>query len=143
MNINLKPSTLICSNKFQINFHSTASLDELRELPDDPDLIWDPYSDDSIIPYSSVSPTQNPPDVVKKNLCNFEHAINRSSTEILWTLKDFANAGKLMQQPPRNVNFYDEYEMRKVYSLIYDVFRCEFLFYFIFLCKKLFNFSSI
>ena len=99
-------------------------MDELRELSEE--LVWDPSADDTIIPYSSTSPTQNPPDIVKKPLCNQVHDMKVPS-EILWNLKDFANAGKLMQKPPSRVIFYDEYEMRKVYSLVYDVFRCKYL----------------
>lgn len=99
-----------------------ASLDELRELADE--LIWDPLTDYSIIPFSSTSPTQNPPDIIKKPFCNQVHDMKVPS-EILWNLKDFSNAGKLMQKTPSPVRFYDEYEMRKVYSLIYDVFRCK------------------
>lgn len=44
---------------------------------------------------------------------------------LIWNLKDFAKAGKLLKSPSMSVEFYDEYEMRKVYSLIYDVFRCK------------------
>lgn len=34
-------------------------------------------------------------------------------------------AAKLLSKPPLKVDFEDEQEMRCVYSLIYDVFRCE------------------
>jgi hypothetical protein len=44
----------------------------------------------------------------------------------MWDLSEFAKAGKLLKNPPMEVEFHDEYEMRKVYSLIYDVFRCEY-----------------
>jgi hypothetical protein len=43
----------------------------------------------------------------------------------MWDLAEFAKAGKLLKVPAMEVNFFDEYEMRKVYSLVYDVFRCE------------------
>lgn len=42
-----------------------------------------------------------------------------------WTLPTIANAAKLLRKPPINVNFQNEHEMRLAYSLIYDVFRCE------------------
>ncbi|XP_073836277.1 putative methyltransferase NSUN7 isoform X2 [Musca autumnalis] len=42
---------------------------------------------------------------------------------IIWTLEDITKAAKLLKKPPQNVEFSNEYEMRKVYSLIYDVFR--------------------
>ena len=39
-------------------------------------------------------------------------------------------AACLLSKPPRPVEFIDEQEMRFVYSLIYEVFRCEFTKYF-------------
>lgn len=44
----------------------------------------------------------------------------------LWVLEDIAKAGKLLSKPPIPCTFADEQEMRRVYSLIYDVFRCKF-----------------
>lgn len=43
------------------------------------------------------------------------------------TLSDFQvlKAARLLCKPPLEVHFVDEQEMRCVYSLIYDVFRCE------------------
>lgn len=43
-----------------------------------------------------------------------------------WRLEDIVRAGKLLHQPPLPVQFDDEYEMRKVYSMIYDVYRCRY-----------------
>ncbi|XP_052861422.1 uncharacterized protein LOC128268389 [Anopheles cruzii] len=40
-----------------------------------------------------------------------------------WRLEDIVRAGKLLHKPPLPVRFDDEYEMRKVYSMIYDVYR--------------------
>ncbi|XP_055592929.1 uncharacterized protein LOC129744438 [Uranotaenia lowii] len=40
-----------------------------------------------------------------------------------WRLEDIARAGKLLRRPPLGVTFNDELEMRKVFSMIYDVFR--------------------
>uniref|UniRef100_A0A182R0J2 SAM-dependent MTase RsmB/NOP-type domain-containing protein n=1 Tax=Anopheles farauti TaxID=69004 RepID=A0A182R0J2_9DIPT len=40
-----------------------------------------------------------------------------------WRLEDIVRAGKLLHKPPLPVEFDDEYEMRKVYSMIYDVYR--------------------
>ncbi|XP_050312514.1 uncharacterized protein LOC126747764 isoform X2 [Anthonomus grandis grandis] len=42
---------------------------------------------------------------------------------ITWTVGDISKAGCLLSSPPLAVNFDDEQEMRRVYSLIYDVFR--------------------
>lgn len=44
---------------------------------------------------------------------------------VTWTVNDLAKAGCLLTTPPRDVEFEDEQEMRVVYSLIYDVYRCE------------------
>uniref|UniRef100_A0A182PJE2 HECT domain-containing protein n=1 Tax=Anopheles epiroticus TaxID=199890 RepID=A0A182PJE2_9DIPT len=43
-----------------------------------------------------------------------------------WRLEDIVRAGKLLHKPPLPVSFDDEYEMRKVYSMIYDVYRCTY-----------------
>ncbi|XP_019548610.3 uncharacterized protein LOC109418830 isoform X1 [Aedes albopictus] len=40
-----------------------------------------------------------------------------------WRLEDIARAGRLLKKPPLEVSFDDEFEMRKVFSMIYDVFR--------------------
>lgn len=43
----------------------------------------------------------------------------------LWLLEDIAKAGKLLHKPRMTVEFADEQEMRRIFSLIYDVFRCK------------------
>lgn len=68
-----------------------------------------------------------------KTICNpdnvrFLHP-NISSADrapITWTVSDLAKAGCLLASPPIHTRFHDEQEMRRVYSLIYDVFRCKF-----------------
>lgn len=47
------------------------------------------------------------------------------SVETAWTASDIAKAGLLLANPPRLHHFDDEEEMRRVYSLVYDVFRCK------------------
>ncbi|KAE8746505.1 hypothetical protein FOCC_FOCC006739 [Frankliniella occidentalis] len=42
-----------------------------------------------------------------------------------WTCADLAKAGLLLALPPRPVDFDDEAEMRRVFALAYDVFRCK------------------
>lgn len=42
-----------------------------------------------------------------------------------WSLYDLATAAKLLRKPPIACAFCDEHEMRRVYSMIYDVFRCK------------------
>ncbi|KAH1019220.1 hypothetical protein HUJ04_009071 [Dendroctonus ponderosae] len=44
---------------------------------------------------------------------------------ITWTVGDISKAGCLLTIPPQHVDFDDEQEMRRVYSLIYDVFRLK------------------
>lgn len=48
-------------------------------------------------------------------------------TVITWTVCDIAKAGCLLSVPPIQTNFEDEQEMRRVYTLVYDVFRCEYI----------------
>lgn len=42
-----------------------------------------------------------------------------------WTCADLAKTGLLLAQPPVPVDFDDEAEMRRVFALAYDVFRCK------------------
>lgn len=44
---------------------------------------------------------------------------------VTWTITDLAKAGCLLCTPQINVVFENEQEMRRVYTLIYDVFRCK------------------
>jgi hypothetical protein len=69
-------------------------------------------------------------DVKKRKRCISYDMLSYCSSDenLIWDLCDYANAGKLLLKPPLVVNFIDEYEMRKVYSLIYDVYRCEYYF---------------
>lgn len=43
----------------------------------------------------------------------------------VWDLGDIAKAGMLLRRPKIPCTFENEHEMRRVYSLIYDVFRCK------------------
>lgn len=45
--------------------------------------------------------------------------------ETTWTASDIVKAGCILKIPPRPLHFEDEGEMRRIYSLIYDVFRCN------------------
>lgn len=42
-----------------------------------------------------------------------------------WGPRELAKAARLLERPALPVTFDDDHEMRRVYSLIYDVFRCE------------------
>ncbi|XP_018334354.1 uncharacterized protein LOC108743309 isoform X2 [Agrilus planipennis] len=44
-------------------------------------------------------------------------------SEITWTLTDIAKASYLLSIPPKQTQFDDDQEMRRVYTLIYDVYR--------------------
>lgn len=50
--------------------------------------------------------------------------IDMSSLSV-WDLSDIAKAGMLLRKPKIPCSFENEHEMRRVYSLIYDVFRCK------------------
>lgn len=53
-------------------------------------------------------------------------SLSRALTvETTWTGSDIAKAGCILTIPPRRLDFEDEGEMRRIYSLIYDVFRCN------------------
>lgn len=51
---------------------------------------------------------------------------NFDGPSIIWTVGDIAKAGCLLSSPPIATTFDDEQEMRRVYTLIYDVFRCKY-----------------
>ncbi|KAJ8958311.1 hypothetical protein NQ318_017457, partial [Aromia moschata] len=50
-------------------------------------------------------------------------SVIRGLAAITWTVSDIAKAGCLLGSPPLPATFEDEQEMRRVYTLIYDVFR--------------------
>ncbi|XP_050509383.1 uncharacterized protein LOC126886472 isoform X3 [Diabrotica virgifera virgifera] len=52
-----------------------------------------------------------------------KHQTKKGPSAITWTVSDIAKAGCLLSQPPLQTDFEDEQEMRRVYTLIYDVFR--------------------
>lgn len=78
--------------------------------------------------YSPISPNADRNLIKPLGDCDQELrlSVSHESNNVMWDLSEFAKAGKLLKTPPMDVEFYDEYEMRKVYSLIYDVFRCKY-----------------
>ncbi|XP_053954013.1 uncharacterized protein LOC128860477 [Anastrepha ludens] len=60
--------------------------------------------------------------VVKKK-CSQIRGKSLKDKSKFWNLSTIANAAKLLARPPKPLQFENEHEMRKVYSLIYDVFR--------------------
>lgn len=86
---------------------------------------WDP--DHQII----ISPLSTPASgsLTKRKRCIVDDPmdfvdVNRLSS---WNLHDLTAAGKLLRRPPLPCQFDDEHEMRRVYSMIYDVYRCKWL----------------
>ncbi|XP_037908651.1 uncharacterized protein LOC119650170 isoform X2 [Hermetia illucens] len=84
--------------------------------------IWDA---EHIFEYVSpmVSPGSGSSAGRKKCLIDYPMAYIDTNVIGCWSLETIGMAGKLLRKPPIAVKFDDEYEMRKVYSLIYDVFR--------------------
>jgi hypothetical protein len=101
---------------------------EPPDLPPLPELDSDGSVTEMVEVYSPISP--NAERIVVKPLgqCEeeFHLSVSHEGSTVLWDLSEFAKAGKLLKNPPMDVEFYDEYEMRKVYSLMYDVFRCKY-----------------
>lgn len=83
--------------------------------------------------YSPISPSADRNLIKPLGYCEleFQLSVSHENNNVMWDLREFAQAGKLLKVPPMDVDFYDEYEMRKVYSLIYDVFRCKCTHYFV------------
>lgn len=76
----------------------------------------------NIRPKKKTSKTTCKPD----NMRFLNQTISSTSrTTITWTVSDLAKAGCLLANPPINTRFNHEQEMRRIYSLIYDVFRCK------------------
>lgn len=76
-------------------------------------------------PTSSSQPQAKKP---RRSSASPESGLSLSTTlsmDTTWTVSDIAKAGHLLTVPPRPLCFEDEEEMRRVYSLIYDVFRCN------------------
>jgi hypothetical protein len=91
-------------------------------------VFWESTESCSAITSASTSPEQYDGYISKKRkICMSDDIISYCNADevSLWDSEDFAKAGKLLKKPPMPVNFVDEYEMRKVYSLIYDVYRCK------------------
>lgn len=104
----------------------------LHDLITKPDkIIWDPEADEyRISPHGSPGDLQSILDIQadRPRVCpRVDEGIEFTRIEEvnLWGLEDYAKAGKLLHRPPMPVVFIDEHEMKKVFSLIYDVFRCK------------------
>ncbi|PNF21705.1 hypothetical protein B7P43_G10336 [Cryptotermes secundus] len=74
-------------------------------------------------PTSSSQPQAKKP---RRSSSSLDSGLSLSSTlsmETTWTVSDIAKAAHLLTVLPRPLRFEDEEEMRRVYSIIYDVFR--------------------
>lgn len=101
---------------------------EQSDLPPLLELDSDPSFTEMVEIYSPISPNADRSVIKPLGQCEeeFHLSVSHESSTVLWDLSEFAKAGKLLKNPPMDVEFYDEYEMRKVYSLMYDVFRCKY-----------------
>lgn len=93
-------------------------LDTLREVQ-----LWDEaYAYGNL---SSKGRSAQSIDQSKAHLADPMNFIDTASLSV-WDLSDIAKAGMLLRRPKIPCGFENEHEMRRVYSLIYDVFRCKF-----------------
>lgn len=86
---------------------------------------WDPDFQTLVSPLST--PTSNAS--TKRKKCFIDNPANFIDTNIpiIWGLKDLVMASNLMNGDTAKVcSFSDEYETRRVYSMVYDVFRCKY-----------------
>ncbi|XP_055856969.1 uncharacterized protein LOC129919895 isoform X2 [Episyrphus balteatus] len=98
---------------------SSRTLEEITRRKERP--IFDPTF---VIEKFSPSSTPNGKFDLRKR-CAPDQPIEFIDANVLgcWPLENIAKAAKLLRKPPLSVEFGDEHEMRRVYSLIYDVFR--------------------
>ncbi|XP_055923266.1 uncharacterized protein LOC129953813 isoform X2 [Eupeodes corollae] len=98
---------------------SGMTLEQITRRKERP--IFDP---NFVIEKFSPSSTPNGRFDLRKR-CAPDQPIEFIDAEVLgsWPLENIAKAAKLLRKPPLPVEFGDEHEMRRVYSLIYDVFR--------------------
>lgn len=85
---------------------------------------WDPDSQLAISPMSTPASGFSS----KRKKCIVDDPMDFVDVDMLsiWNLNDLTRAGKLLRKPPLPCHFDDEHEMRRVYSMIYDVYRCKF-----------------
>lgn len=87
---------------------------------------WDPDFQTLVSPLSTPASSSS----VKRKKCVIDNPANFIDTNIpiMWSLKDLVMASNLLNGDAGKVcSFSDEYETRRVYSMVYDVFRCKYL----------------
>lgn len=116
---------LICLLIVHDRSQELSQIEPLPPLTEDEEKLLE----DSVLEsFSPISPSADRTLIKALGSCDqeFRLSVSHEGNNVLWDLSEFAKAGKLLKTPPMDVEFYDEYEMRKVYSLIYDVFRCKY-----------------
>lgn len=119
-------------NKEMCWFCRDQELSQIEPLPPlPPEATQKKQTSRELVPtpiFSPISPNADRNLIKPLGDCDeeFRLSVSHETNSVLWDLSEFAKAGKLLKNPPMDVEFYDEYEMRKVYSLIYDVFRCKY-----------------
>lgn len=78
----------------------------------------------NILPSKSQKDKQNQKCSID-SIKSIRRQLSANEVSIKWTITDIGKAGCLLTIPPIKVVFTDEEEMRRVYTLIYDVFRCK------------------
>lgn len=85
---------------------------------------WDPNFQYLVTPLSTPASTSSS----KRKTCIIDDPTDfiNENIPIAWTLMDLVMASKLLGGVSSKLcNFSDEYETRRVYSMVYDVFRCK------------------
>lgn len=116
----------MCENLFRLI--ELSQIEPLPPLPSD-EIPARQESEILMETYSPISPSADRNLIKPLGFCEqeFRLSVSHENNNVIWDLTGFAKAGKLLKVPPMEAEFYDEYEMRKVYSLIYDVFRCKYI----------------
>lgn len=70
------------------------------------------------------------PEVKKPKMSDFSSMgsviTSRQDADIPWSCLDLVKAANLLYPKIEQVSFQDEEEMRRIFALLYDVFRCRY-----------------
>lgn len=112
---------------------TSRSLEEIAAIKEK--HLWDP----EVFSFSvQSSPTVSEAALRIRRRCRADNPLEFLNPDFLhvWQLDDLVKAAKLLRpktpvqststETPVRCGFADEHEMRRVYSMIYDVFRCTF-----------------
>lgn len=89
-----------------------------------------PEIGEPVLHYWNIGPTKSERDkrgqeCLPDSAYLIRRELSNDETKVKWTNSDVGKAGCLLCLPPIRITFTDEEEMRTVYTLIYDVFRCK------------------